>query len=128
MPRSTAFKNAILDLLRGVDGSFTELKLGLHTGDPGSAGTSNEVSGGSYARQVFTVNTASGGATSNAADINFTGMPQIVDPAFISYVTIWGDDTFIWSGALTTPKEVANAGDTFTIPAGALDLSEVDPS
>jgi hypothetical protein len=43
----------------------------LFTVAPGETGGGTEVSGGGYARQSFTLTAASGGATSNAADITF---------------------------------------------------------
>ena len=45
--------------------------VALYTDDPTDADTGTEVSGGAYARQSVTLSAASGGATSNSADITF---------------------------------------------------------
>ncbi|MEG6507190.1 phage tail fiber protein [Nitratidesulfovibrio sp. 1201_IL3209] len=53
MGATTTAKNAMLD-------AITVTKMSLHSGDPGAAGTSNEISGGSpaYARKDVTLGAA----------------------------------------------------------------------
>lgn len=97
--------------------------VSLHGGDPGETGA-NEITGGSYARQAGSFGAASAGAVSNTASISFTDMPADT----ITHVGIWISNTatpstnFIWGGPLTASK-VVNAGDTFTIQVGSLDIS-----
>jgi len=88
--------------------------------DPGETGAS-EATGGSYARQAGSFGVAAAGAVSNDAALNFTGMPA----ATITHVGAWDAATvgnFLWGGALTASK-TTNAGDTFQIPIGDLDVT-----
>lgn len=88
-----------------------------------------EVSGGGYARQVAGLSPASGGASSNAADIIFptatADWGTITHVALVDHPTNtnWGTNVnvFMWS-ALDTAKTV-NAGDTFKINAGNLNVT-----
>ena len=97
------------------------LKLALCTTAPTDSAAGTEVSGGSYARQNITLATVANGATSNSADITFTGMPAVT----VTHVEIWdsaGTPVRWWHGALAASKTVA-AGDDFKIAAGDLDLT-----
>ena len=92
----------------------------LHTGDPGSAGTSNAAS--EATRQAVTFSAASGGAITNSADVVWA---DVSDPETYSHVSFWSASsagTFLGSDDLATARAVL-AGDTFTIAAGDLDLS-----
>lgn len=94
--------------------------ISLHTADPGETGAS-EAAGGGYARQQAAFAAAAAGATQNSAIIDFTGMPA----ATITHVGVWdalAAGNFLWGGALTAPK-TTNAGDTFRIAAGDLDVT-----
>lgn len=115
-------ENRCLDFINGLTATAptTPLKVALVTanGDDATAGT--EVTGGSYARQSLTVGAASGGATSNSADLVFTGMPA----ATVVGVEVWdtaGAPVRLWYGALTASRTVA-AGDELRLPAGSLAL------
>mgnify|MGYP001765001706 CR=1 FL=1 len=113
--------NKILDkILRNTDFTpATTIYTSLHTADPGNTGTA-ECTGGSYARLSTTFSAASGGATANTADLNFTGMPACT----VTHVGLWSAvsaGTFWWGGALTASKTVG-AGDTLKIAAGDLDV------
>jgi hypothetical protein len=117
-----------------IFGTPTTVFVALHTGDPGEAGTANEISGGAYARQG--VDTGSGtnwtdpatgtqGESDNNADITF---PQATAAwGTISHVSIWGtasagDTSDVWlKGSLTTDKAVAS-GDTFKFASGDLNV------
>jgi hypothetical protein len=122
---SNYYENTIINhMLRAA--SFTPpttIYLALYTEAPTDAGGGTEVSGGSYARQSFTLSAASGGATSNAADITFPTATAnwgtivavgIFDASTSGNLLMWGN--------LTTSKTVNN-GDTFKIAAGDLDIS-----
>ncbi|MEU3281777.1 phage tail fiber protein [Streptomyces antibioticus] len=104
------------------DRPVSPLKVALLSaaGSDGSAGT--EVTGGGYARQNVTLSAASGGATSNTADLVFTDMP-VGDVVAVAIYDSSGSPRRLWTGPLDETKTIANAGDTFTIDAGSLDLS-----
>lgn len=86
------------------------------------AGTiTNEVSGGSYAREVVTFDAPSNGATSNSGSISFENMPA----GTVSFVAVMDAATagnVLYYGALDTARTLS-AGDTFTISAGDLDIA-----
>ena len=96
--------------------------VSLHAGDPGETGA-NEVTGGAYARQAGAFGPAAAGAVTTTASIFYTTMPS----ATVTHVGIWSSSTatasanFIWGGALTASK-TTNAGDTFVIATGDLDI------
>ena len=117
-------ENLTLDWVLGVGTPTrptTPLKVGLVTanGDDATAGT--EVTGGSYTRQNLSVAAAVNGATSNSADLVWTGMPA----ATVVGVEIWdsaGSPVRLWYGPLSATRTVA-AGDELRLAAGALSLS-----
>lgn len=116
-------ENRCLDFINGLTPTVptTPLKVALVTanGDDATAGT--EVTGGSYTRQSLTVGAASAGATSNSADLVFSGMPACT----VVGVEIWdnaGTPVRLWYGALTASRTVA-AGDELRLVAGTLSLS-----
>lgn len=100
--------------------SVTTPYISLHTADPGETGAS-EVTGGSYARQSASFGAAADGAVANDVAIEFTLMPAET----ITHVGVWDADTagnFLWGGALAASK-TTNAGDTFQIAIGDLDVT-----
>ena len=122
---SDYYENKIIDhMLRAQ--AFTPpatLYLALYTVAPTDAGGGTEVSGGSYARQTFSLDAASGGATANSADITFPEATAdwgtivavgIFDAATAGNLLMWGN--------LAASKTVNN-GDTFKINAGDLDIT-----
>lgn len=123
MSLSDFAENELLDALLN-NGSFASgatVYVSLHTADPGEDGAT-EASGGSYARQAsggFAA--AAAGTTDNDAIIDFTSMPA----ATITHVGIWdavSAGNFLIGGALSASK-TTNAGDTFRIAAGDLDVT-----
>jgi hypothetical protein len=97
--------------------------VGLFTAAPSDAGGGTEVSGGSYARQSVALSAASGGASSNTADITF---PQATaDWGTIGWLALFdavsAGNMLMWT-ALDASK-VINNGDTFKINAGDLDVT-----
>jgi len=117
MPLTTFFGNVIIDhMLRNQ--SYTPpstIYVSLHTAQPNDTG-SNEVSGGSYARQAMTLNVASNKSTANSSNIDFTNMPA----TNVLWAGIWDASTggsFLMSGSLTGSK-VVNSGDTFRFQSG----------
>lgn len=121
---SDYLENALLDHVLGGT-AFTQpasVEVALFTSDAGeleSNSTVNEVSGGSYARQTATFGAAAGGSASNDADISFTDMPAET----VTHVAVVdGTGNVLFHGALTASKTL-NAGDTFTIATGDLDIT-----
>jgi hypothetical protein len=107
-------------LLRNTDFTHpTTIYVSLHTADPGES-AADEVAGGSYARQSAAFDAPSGEATSNSADIEFTSMPACT-VTHVSLMDASSGGNVIWAGALSASKTV-NAGDTFKLPAGDLDI------
>lgn len=126
MSISNTWENEILDHVfnNAAAPAITTVFVSLHTGTgPGETGA-NECTGGGYARQSGAFGNASAGAVSNTATIDFTNMPS----ATITFVGIWSSSTatasanFVWGGALTTNKST-NAGDTFRLAVGNLDVT-----
>ena len=95
----------------------------LFTTATDDTGGGTEVSGGSYARQAVTLGAASGGASSNTADITF---PQATaDWGTITHVALMDAETggnMLMHSPLDESKTVNN-GDTFKINAGDLDVT-----
>lgn len=122
---SDYYENKIIDhMFRNQ--AFTPpstLYLALYTVAPSDAGGGTEVSGGSYARQSFTLTAASGGASSNSADITFptatANWGTIVAVGILDAST--GGNLLMW-GNLASSK-IVNSGDTFKINAGDLDIT-----
>ncbi|MFI6491230.1 hypothetical protein [Streptomyces sp. NPDC050564] len=116
-------ENRALDWINGLTATAptTPLKVALVTaaGDDATAGT--EVTGGSYARKNLTVGAAVSGATTNSADLSWTGMPACTIVGW----EIWdsaGTPVRLWYGPLDANKTLA-AGDEYKITAGNLSLS-----
>jgi hypothetical protein len=112
----------ILDkVFNATDFTVTTPYVSLHTADPGEDG-SNEVTGGSYARQSGSFGAPSAGAIANDAQIQFTSMPACT----VSHVGIWdavSGGNFLWGGAVTGGSKTVNSGDTFQINVGDLDVT-----
>ena len=69
---SNYLENKILDHFLGTT-SYTmpaDVYVALYTAAPNDAGGGTEATGGSYARQIATFSSASGGATSNDSNID----------------------------------------------------------
>lgn len=98
MGLTVAVRNATLDSI------FGGVYISLHTGNPGTNGA-NEVTGGSYARQLETFAAAASGEIANASDIEFEDMPAVT----VSYWGIWSAasaGTFYGGWLLTAPVAV----------------------
>ena len=116
-------ENLMLDWINGVGTPTrptTPLKVALVTANGSDSAAGTEVAGGSYARQSLTVAASVSGATSNSADVVFTGMPA----ATVVGVEIWdsaGSPVRLWYGPLTASRTVAS-GDELRITASSLTL------
>ena len=114
---TTNLANKWLDMLGGT--AFTApgtTAVKLHTGDPGSAGTSN--ASAETTRKALTWSSASSGSKAIAATL-----PQwatwSAGSETISHVSVWDSTTagnFLYSFALTTSKAITN-GDTLNLTA-----------
>ncbi len=114
MSTTTAYKNLLL--------AASDINtLSLHSGDPGGAGTSNEVSGGGYARQSCTFAAAANGARALTANVDFT------TPAnqSITVLGFWAGSTFRGSKALTGDLLANSAGQYRVTTATQLTLADV---
>lgn len=119
-----AAENLVLDWVNGVGTPTrptTPLKVALLTAAGSDSAAGTEAAGGSYARQNVTFGAAASGASSNTNLIEFTDMPAATIVAIAVYDSA-GSPFRIWHGALAASKTV-NAGDTFRIAIGDLDVS-----
>ena len=119
---AAASANAMLNAFaRGTDyAGNAAVWVKLHTGDPGSAGTSNAA--GETTRKQGTWAAASGGANSNSADIVWTNYSTAETVTHISFWTASTAGTFLGSDDLAVAK-VMTAGDTLTIAAGSQSMA-----
>lgn len=93
----------------------------LHTGAPGSAGTSNVA--GNATRKLVSFGAGSAGAISNDSAIEWTSgeVDTSEDYTHWSLWTASSSGTFLCSGTITA--NAVTTGDEFTIPTGDLDIS-----
>jgi hypothetical protein len=92
----------------------------LHIGDPGEDGTGNAAA--ETDRVEMTAGAAAAGATTNDNAITWT---NVSNAETYSHISLWDNSTAgncLMYGALSASKAV-NAGDTFTIAAGDLDVT-----
>ena len=90
--------------------------VGLHTGDPGAAGTAN-VSAETDRKAITWSGAASGGSKSMSGTLSWASWDAGNNT--ISHVSLWDASTagnFLWSGILSSQKAVSN-GDTLNITA-----------
>lgn len=121
---SDYMENAIINQMRNVAGAQVAAYVALFTNAASTAeieaGTlTNEVSGGSYARQLAGLSAASGGTSSNAADITFP--TATADWGIVAYTALMNAltaGTVLMYSALDANKTV-NSGDTFKFAAGS---------
>lgn len=92
--------------------SLAELEAGTLT---------NEVTGGSYSRKTVSFEAAANGATQNVGDISFSNMPDVT-VGFAAVMDAATAGNVLFKGALNQAKTL-DAGDTFTIAAGNLDIT-----
>jgi len=124
---SNYLENKLLDhVLRNVSyTSPTTVYVGLYTSDPQDDNSGTEVSGGSYARQVLDVTTASGGVVTSDADVTF---PQATGNwgtiTHIGLLDALSSGNLLMHTPLTTSKLI-EIGDILKIPVGNL-TAELD--
>jgi hypothetical protein len=113
--------NAWLDAV-GNATSYSEAAVWvkLHTGDPGSAGTSNAAT--ETTRQQASFSAAASRAMTNDAAIEWT---NVSTTETYTWISLWDASTggnFLGRDDLSSSAAVT-AGDTFRIPIGDLDLT-----
>jgi hypothetical protein len=119
---SNYLENKLLDhVLRNVSyTSPTTVYVGLYTSDPGDGNTGTEVSGGSYARQILSVTTASDGIVTSSADVTFpqaTGSWGTV--SHIGLLDALSSGNLLMHTPLTTSRAI-ESGDILKISTGNL--------
>jgi hypothetical protein len=122
---SDYLENKLLDhVLRNISyTSPTTVYVGLFTTDPTDAGTGTEVSGGSYARQIVSVTTATGGIVTSSADVTF---PQCTASwgtvSHIGLLDALSSGNLLMHTPLTTSRAI-ETGDVLKISTGSLTAS-----
>lgn len=129
---SNYLENAVLNHVLTSTGytAPTTRYLGLFLNTSGNAAANleagtltDEVSGGSYARQTVTFAAASGGSSATNATVTFptatANWGTITHVAVMDQLT--GGNVLFW-GAVTTSKTIDN-GDTFQVTSGNLTIS-----
>lgn len=122
--KSNYLEDAVVDHFLGTasTSSPADVYVALFTSDPTDAGSGTEVTGGSYARQVAVFDAASGGSAANTDEIVFEDLPA----ATVTHLGVYDAATsgnLLWHGAANSSQAVG-AGNTLTIPAGSLVVSE----
>lgn len=98
--------------------------INLHTGDPGSAGTSN--ASAETTRKLLTWSAASSGSKAITSTLP-TWTPWAAGSETITHISVWDASTsgnFLYSGALTSSKAVSN-GDTFNITSHSIAFTPI---
>jgi hypothetical protein len=108
-------------LCRNTAFQYAAVYVQMHTGDPGTNGTSN-VAGNTTRQQATFGSVASGGAISNTASVAWTSVSTTETYRYASLWSASTSGTFLGSSALTQEKSV-NSGDNFSIPTGDLDCT-----
>jgi hypothetical protein len=110
---TTTVKNSMLD-------SETINLCSLHSGDPGSVGTSNELTGGSpaYARKAAVFNAAGGGERVLNADVTFD-----VPASTVAYVGFWNSTGPVFKGSVAVTSEVFAAQGQYKLTATTTKLT-----
>ena len=120
---SNYLENKVIDHFLGTTAYTmpTTVYIALYTAAPNDAGGGTEATGGSYARQISTFSAASGGATSNATNVDFPSMPASTIVAIGVHDALTAGNLLVW-GTLSSNKAL-DAGDTLRIATGDLDIS-----
>lgn len=114
--------NSFLDAVaRAVAYSEAGIWVKLHTGDPGSAGTSNAATETTRQQSTFG-SAATGRAISNTAVIEWLNVSTTETYTWISMWDASSGGNFLGRDDLSSSAAVT-AGDTFRIPIGDLDLT-----
>lgn len=110
------FSNGALSTM--IDAQAVNLAK-LHNGDPGAAGTSNELTGGSYASKAVTFGAASNGVRTQTG----TAIFDVPAGATVAWVSFWNSGTFVARKQVTS--EVFAGAGTYTLQNSTLTLANV---
>lgn len=122
---SNYLENKLLDhVLRNVSyTSPTTVYVGLYTSDPADDNSGTEVSGGSYARQILSVTTATAGIVTSSADVTFPqATAQWGTISHIGLLDAVSSGNLLMHTPLTTSKLI-ETGDILKVPTGNLTAS-----
>lgn len=122
---SNYLENKLLDhVLRNESfTSPTTVYVGLYTSDPGDDNSGTEVSGGSYARQILNVTTATAGIVTSSADVTFPqATAQWGTISHIGLLDALSSGNLLMHTPLTTSRDV-EVGDVLKIATGSLTAS-----
>lgn len=113
---ATTVANKWLDVIRATGSNFTAVTpyVKLHTGDPGSAGTSNAAAGSTTRPAVTQASPSAGSMTINGTNPTWTNGGS---SETLTHISVWDANTagnFLYSAALSVSKAWAS-GDTFTL-------------
>jgi hypothetical protein len=117
MPFATTAKNQMLD-------GLTVDRIRLHSGNPGSAGTDNELGAGLSAA---TFSAASGSERVLASDVTVTGLAANQS---VTHYSVWLNSGTVFRGAfaISTGDTTANAAGEFILKSPGTKLQLLDPS
>lgn len=122
---SNYLENEILDHVLGT-GSYTmpsQVYIGLATATFGEGNTGTELSGSGYARQAINFSAASGGTTSNNANVDFPAATGnwgtltsygLFDASSAGNLLVYGD---------FTASKTISTGDILRVASGDLDIT-----
>lgn len=116
-----AHANAVLNVFRNTTYTGVNTFLKLHTGDPGSAGTSN--ASAVTTRNAVTFNAASAGSMTLSSLSGFS----MTTTETITHISLWdasSSGNFLQSAALTASKNVTN-GDTLSLTTLTLSYTPI---
>jgi hypothetical protein len=122
---SNYLENKVLDhVLRNTSyTSPTTVYVGLYTSDPADDNSGTEVSGGSYARQILSVTTATDGIVTSSADVTFPqATAQWGTISHLGLLDALSAGNLLMHTALTTSRDV-EVGDVLKIATGSLTAS-----
>lgn len=111
---ASGLANDWLNTLRNVSYVEAATYVGLHTGNPGTAGTSNVSS--VTTRPAISFSAASGGAMSMSNTPTWSSWAG-TNGEVVTYISVWDANSsgnFLFSAQLTASKTI-NTGDTFTL-------------
>lgn len=119
---TTGLANKWLNALRGTAFSVSGTYVALHTGDPGSAGTSAASAGSTTRSQITFLAASAGSISQTGTNPSWTngGTSET-----ITHISVWDAATsgnFLFSAALTGSSSWV-AGDTFVLTAAGLSLT-----
>lgn len=112
---TTTYKNLTQD-----SGSPASAYAALFNGDPEGAGT--ELTGGGYARQLFSIGTSTGGVVSNTGNAVFTATGNMGTATYGAIYSAATGGTLYVGGPLSASRSMVT-GATLTFVTGAIDLT-----